>query len=670
MPGVWMNRSRRWRRAGAGGRGRRLGGAALGSTLFSILMRAERGLWIFTLRREPPPFIHPHGPRARPPLPPGPAFAPLPPLPPPPHPPRRGAARFPAAGRAARGAGGRGRREDGGGGRRWLYRHVQQEIMKRSVDAAAVYLWRKLLFTGNGADLQVCTSKNPTCCTKKMEERYQTAARQDIQQVLQTSSAPLKFLISRNAAAFQETFEMLIRLAENYTSTLFCNAYRNMAAEATTRVQEFFTDVGLFIFGTDVNTEEFVNRFFDTLFPVVYNHVINPGLTDISLEYAECLRMKRRDIRPFGNIPRKAIGQMGRSLLPSRTFLQALNLGIEVINTTDHLHFSKDCSRALLRMQYCPHCQGLTLSRPCMGYCLNIIRGCLANVAEVDLHWRVYIQSLEELSSAMSGTYDIEHVLLNFHLLVNDAVVQAHINGPELSEQVSKVCGPPVRKPIQSPGCSFDQNKDNQVLKMFSRDSEETLTNRRKEFISHLRLYRAFYGGLADQLCGNELAAADGLPCWNGEDVVRSYTHRVVGSGIKAQSANPEVKVKGTDPVISQIIDKLKHVIQLLQGKSFPNYDKWDLRQTGSGGGSIDEQISGDCDDEDGCGGSGSGEVKTVLKITDWMPDKTNLSDVKHIRQTNDGSTSDTTGAGCTTKTDYMTFVLISLVTLLFLSLW
>ncbi|NXD57045.1 GPC5 protein, partial [Corvus moneduloides] len=418
-------------------------------------------------------------------------------------------------------------------------------------------------FPRAGVDLQVCTSKNPTCCTKKMEEKYQNAAKQDIQQVLQTSSATLKFLISHNAAAFQEMFEMLIRLAENYTSTLFCNAYRNMAAEATVPVQEFFTDVGLFLFGTDVSTEEFVNRFFDTLFPVVYNHVLNPGPTDISLEYGECLRVARRDIRPFGNIPEKAIEQMGRALLPSRTFLQALNLGIEVINTTDHLHFSKDCSRALLRMQYCPHCQGLTLSKPCMGYCLNIIRGCLADVAEVDLHWRGYIQSLEELSRAMSGAYNIEHVLLNFHSLVNDALVQAQINRPELSEQVHKMCGPPVRKPKEFPGCSFDQNKDNQVLKMFSRDSEETLTNRRKEFISHLRLYRAFYGGLADQLCGNELAAADGLQCWNGEDVVRSYTHRVVGSGIKAQSANPEVKVKGTDPVISQIIDKLKHVIQV-----------------------------------------------------------------------------------------------------------
>lgn len=135
-----------------------------------------------------------------------------------------------------------------------------------------------------------------------------------------------------------------------------------------------------------------------------------------------------------------------------------------------------------------------------------------------------------------------------------------------------------------------------------------------KEFINSLRLHRTFYGALADQLCVNDLAAADGLPCWNGEDIVKSYNQPVVGNGIKAQSGNPEVKVKGTDPVINQIIDKLKHVIQLLQGRS-PKPDKWEL-QMGSGGGMV-EQISGDCDDEDGCGGSGSGEVKRTLKVTD-----------------------------------------------------
>ncbi|XP_074945666.1 uncharacterized protein LOC142055523 isoform X2 [Phalacrocorax aristotelis] len=82
------------------------------------------------------------------------SLPPSPPPPPPPSaPPGRGAKRRgvapPRPGRPLR-AGARGRREDGGGGgRRWLYRHVQQEIMKISVDVAVVYLWRKLLFTEN-----------------------------------------------------------------------------------------------------------------------------------------------------------------------------------------------------------------------------------------------------------------------------------------------------------------------------------------------------------------------------------------------------------------------------------------------------------------------------------------------------------------------------------------
>ncbi|XP_075805690.1 glypican-5 isoform X4 [Microtus pennsylvanicus] len=529
-----------------------------------------------------------------------------------------------------------------------------------------------------GPDLQVCVSKNPTCCTRKMEERYQIAARQDFQQVLQTSSSTLKLLISRNAAAFQETLETLIRQAENYTSILFCNTYRNMALEAAASIQEFFTDVGLYLFGADVNPEEFVNRFFDSLFPLVYNHLINPGVTDSSPQYSECIRMARQNVSPFGNIPKRVMGQMGRSLLPSRTFLQALNLGIEVINTTDHMHFSKECSRALLRMQYCPHCQSLMLSKPCMGYCLNVVRGCLAHMTELNPHWHAYIRSLEELSNAMHGTYDVEHVLLNFHLLVNDAVLQAHLNGQKLLDQVTKICGNPVRIATQSPRCTSDPSKEKHGVRISTRNGEETLANRRKEFINSLRLHRSFYGGLADQLCITELAAAEGRPCWNGEDVVKSYAHRVVGNGMKAQSGNPEVRVRGTDPVINQIVDKLKHVIQLLQGRS-PKPSTRELPQPGSGGGML-EQSSGDCDDEDGCGGSGSGEVKRTLQITNcglshparvshlftaevcWMPDSMNFSDVKQVHRADHGSTLDITGAGCASGTESMVLTLMGML--------
>ncbi|XP_056268586.1 glypican-5a isoform X2 [Pseudoliparis swirei] len=465
-----------------------------------------------------------------------------------------------------------------------------------------------------GPDLQVCMSKNLTCCTKKMEEKYQVAARRDIQNLLQTSSSGLKFLISRNVAAFHDTFEVLMRQAENHTNVVLQESYRDLADRAVGPVQELFTDISLFLLGSDLNVDDLVQRFFDSLFPLVYNHLINPGLSDISAGYAECVRSSSRDVRPFGGVPSLLADQVARSGVSGKLLLQALHLGIEVINTTDHLQLSRECRRALLKMHYCPHCQGLTQSKPCMGYCLNVMRGCLASMAEIDGHWREFVHSLEGLSARMHGPQDLEQVLLGVHTLLHDAVEHAQKNGPRLSAQVHKLCGPPSRRAAQSlsiqhsSSSSSSSSRASARLKALGRAPGDSLAVRRRDFLNSLRLYRTFYGGLADQLCVSELASGDALTCWNGTDIVQSYTLRVVGNGIKAQSANPEVKVKGADPVINQIIDKLKHINQLLQGKSIPKLGSLDQIETGSG--DTEGRYSGDCDDEDGCGGSGGGEVK------------------------------------------------------------
>lgn len=42
-----------------------------------------------------------------------------------------------------------------------------------------------------------------------------------------------------------------------------------------------------------------------------------------------------------------------------------------------------------------------------------------------------------------------------------------------------------------------------------------------------------------------------------------SYTSRVVSSGLKAQINNPELKVRGLDPLISTLIDKLQNFNQV-----------------------------------------------------------------------------------------------------------
>jgi glypican 6 len=52
-------------------------------------------------------------------------------------------------------------------------------------------------------------------------------------------------------------------------------------------------------------------------------------------------------------------------------------------------------------MQYCPFCQALPSAKPCKNYCLNVMKGCLANQADLDPEWNQYIGTLA-LSNATS----------------------------------------------------------------------------------------------------------------------------------------------------------------------------------------------------------------------------------------------------------------------------
>lgn len=202
-------------------------------------------------------------------------------------------------------------------------------------------------------------------------------------------------------------------------------------------MKELFTDLSLYLLGAQNRVEKAFSRFFDSLFPLVYTRLINPGMMDLSEEYMECLRQTRQDINPFGRYSKEAVTELAKSLRASRTFNQALGMGVEVLNATEHAFLTKECIRSLVKMQYCPHCQGLTLIRPCEGYCLNVMRGCFASVSELDVHWREYIYTLEYLANEMTVTHDLELALLGIRYSINEAILQAQLNGPQLSATVS-----------------------------------------------------------------------------------------------------------------------------------------------------------------------------------------------------------------------------------------
>ncbi|MEQ2205660.1 hypothetical protein XENOCAPTIV_007789, partial [Xenoophorus captivus] len=52
----------------------------------------------------------------------------------------------------------------------------------------------------------------------------------------------------------------------------------------------------------------------------------------------------------------------------------------------------------------------------------------------------------------------------------------------------------------------------------------------KRDFLKTLRTFSTFYGGLADQMCLQELSSGDGLPCWNGTNIVKRIHLSAVGA--------------------------------------------------------------------------------------------------------------------------------------------
>ncbi|KAM4665208.1 glypican-3 [Discoglossus pictus] len=481
----------------------------------------------------------------------------------------------------------------------------------------------------SGADLQVCVTKGATCCSRKMEERYQVATRVNMEQLLQSASAKLKFLIIQNAAVFQEAFEMVIRHARNYTNTMFRKYYPNMASSTAKFVSEIFTDISLYVLGSDISVNDMVNEFFDSLFPILYIQYLNTGVQE-SVDNVECLRIARRDTSAFGQYPKTIMTQVSKSLQASRVFLQALNLGIEVINTTDYLKFNKDCGRTLLKMWYCSHCQGLLLARPCSGYCGAVMRGCLANVAEIDSHWNEYIISLERLTKEMHGIYDMEHVLLNLFSLIHNAVGHVIKNGGKLSTAINKLCSLPKQRGSRSVRSAGDLLINKKVFQNSYSEYEETLSGKRREFIVKLKTYSDFYGSLPEHVCKYSPIMENDTFCWNGQEIVERYNPQTMKNGLKIQTNNQDGKGRVSEPVINQIIDKLNHINQLLKGMSTH-------RRKNIGRIAEEEDAgSGNCDDEDECAdGSGRGglRIRNQLRFVPELDYDLEIDDVPFNKQ-------------------------------------
>lgn len=217
-----------------------------------------------------------------------------------------------------------------------------------------------------------------------------------------------------------EAFDLVIRHGRNSTLAIQKLEFPSLGSGAHNAIWQFFMDMSLYILGSDTTVDNMVNVLFGKLFPLTYRHLLGGSASS-----EECVRGAWKDSGAFGPYPKQMMTRLSRSLLATRVFLQALNLGIEVVNTTDHLRPSRDCSRALLRLWYCPHCQGMLEPPACRGLCQAVMQGCLGGAAEVQPHWSSYIDGLGKLAGGMRGEQDMEAVVLRLPSMIKLALKHA-----------------------------------------------------------------------------------------------------------------------------------------------------------------------------------------------------------------------------------------------------
>ncbi|XP_022088030.1 glypican-5-like [Acanthaster planci] len=470
----------------------------------------------------------------------------------------------------------------------------------------------------SGAGLKVC-QRDRTCCTRRMEEMLQEQAEDDFRKAIQTSVDYLDFLLSSHADDFKEEFEELLGYGEAKVQQNFRIMYVAIALDLDNDIRHLFSDLRSHLNGKEVKIQRSVRNFFDELFPLLYSQ-IDKSAGRLDALFSSCLSAKRAIIQPFGDVPRQMATLLYHSVETSRLLLRAVEQGQQVLNATFSMALGKKCGRSLLEMRHCGLCQGQLEARPCRSYCLNVVKGCLANFMDLDTFWDQYVTAVIDLiRHSMMRDNDLQQAMNSLEYLFKDAINYAFENEGDITYEVHRLCGYPSRgRP--SPFNEFAAANPPVVDFPMVPNPSVPLDERLLEFVESLDRSRGVYHSLPAMMCtADELGSTRDDDCWTGR-AVGEYSMAPVQNGLGAQMRNPEVSWTGREFELLQafaLMDKLEaitHAIRLkLQGKN-RRPDNGEFSGSGSGSGCYG------VDDEDCISGSGdSARTETGGNHTDMV---------------------------------------------------
>lgn len=183
------------------------------------------------------------------------------------------------------------------------------------------------------------------------------------------------------------------------------------------------------------NVSQSTNKFFTRLFPLIYQVTLNQSKRELHPDYKLCLQNRISDINPFSGSDQSLEKDLSKAFQATKILIDSLDFGAQILNSSNFLFLSessfnlRSCYEALLKMLYCSRCDGHpTKVKPCSGYCLNVMRGCLTpQASELDSAWNGFYENADKLMSLVNSGQSLiglEELLKMLHSRVAAVIIR------------------------------------------------------------------------------------------------------------------------------------------------------------------------------------------------------------------------------------------------------
>ncbi|XP_051943899.1 glypican-1b [Hippocampus zosterae] len=439
----------------------------------------------------------------------------------------------------------------------------------------------------SGEHLRICP-QGYTCCTSDMEDNLAMLSRREVEGLLKDAGRSLQVSLGGQYKAFDGYFLDLLNSSAATLEETFMSTWRSFYSQNSLVFNELYTDLRHYYRGSSLNLEEALNEFWARLLERLFFHANKQY--SIGDDYLECVSKQLETLHPFGEVPRDLKMKVTRTFVAARSFVQGLVVSGEVVRRVSQVPLSQECMRAIMRMTYCPHCRGMASARPCVNYCSNVLKGCLANQADLDTEWRHLAETMMQVSDRFDGPSGLDVVVLSLPYRISEAMMTMVENMEAVNGKLILACGPLREKTASATEVDVFPKKEEVTVEERSASSANKLGRLVSDVTMRLRDMQPYWVSLPTMLCSDRVATGAGSEdrCWNGMTRAR-YLPEVIGDGLASQINNPEVEIDITKPDmgIRQQIMQLKIMTHRLKNALNGNdIDFQDISDDSSGSGS------------------------------------------------------------------------------------